>query len=103
MIAFIERCREWQKQNPDWELICDIEKTDSLYFQWAELPRKEKMHWIGKYRDAARDAFEEFATKQCKVDHKVLDSTLQLHEPLDWPHGHAMAVYRTKVDGVSLL
>lgn len=97
---FVERCREWQKNNPDWELLCDIHNTDHLYVQWSELPKRTRMWWVGKYGSAAKDMFEEFGDKSCKVEKKVLDRTLRLHSISDWPDGLAMTVYRTSIDGV---
>ena len=98
---YVERCRVWQQANPDWELVCDIEDCDPLYIQWSELPKAERMSWIGSYRSSARDAFEEFGIKRCKVEKKVLNSGLELCDK--WPQGHAMRVFRTKVDGVGII
>ena len=101
MEKFIERCREWQKENPDWELICDIHDTDFLYVQWSEIPKAARMSWIGKYRDGAKEMFEEYGIKQCKVERMALDSDMRLCTK--WPVGNAMTVYRTSIDGVPIL
>ena len=61
------------------------------------------MSWIGTYGRCAKDAFEEFATKRCKVECAVLDKDMNLHDILDWPQGKAMMVFRTSVDGVSVI
>jgi len=61
------------------------------------------MHWIGTSGRHGKEAFEEFATKQCKVECSVLDSEMQLHDILDWPQGHAMTVFRTNQDGASVI
>ena len=84
--------REWQRLNPEWSLICDIEDTDSLYVQWHELPKPERMSWIGKYGEGGRWAFEEFGNKRCKVERKFLNSCLELVD--EWPEGEAMSVYK---------
>jgi hypothetical protein len=103
MKDFIERCRKWQLENPDWELICDMGSTEHLYVQWNELPKAERMSWIGSYKSDAKDAFEEFATKQCKVEYKVLDNQLNMHDTRNWPAGNTMMIFHTKIDGISLI
>ncbi len=90
-----EKFREWQKENPEWELCCDIPDTDILYIQWNELPKNERMSWIGTYGRDAKNAFEEFGTKRCKVLAKVLSDKFELHEETDWPYGEAMLVFKT--------
>ena len=91
----LAKYREWGKQNPEWELICDIEDSDALYVQWEELTSRERMSWVGTYRTAARDAFEEFAIKRCKVKRAVLCPDMQLRDVMDWPHGFCMLVFKT--------
>jgi hypothetical protein len=103
MQEFIKRCREWQKQNADWELFCDMENAERLYTQWEDLPKNIKLYWTGKYRDDAREAFEEFGLKKCKVSSGVLDCNMVMHTHEDWPYGNAMSVYRTKVNGVAVI
>jgi len=100
---YVERCREWQKNNPDWELICDIPDSGKLYVQWSELPRKERMSWVGQYKSSAREMFEEFGRKNCKVECQVLDNDMRLHDPADWPHGNAMTVFQTSLGGVKIV
>jgi len=97
---FVERAREWQKANPEWQLICDIGDTETLYQQWSELPKRERMSWVGKYGESARSAFEEFGTKRCKVESAVLNADMQLCEV--WPMGEAMRAYRTNASGEAL-
>ena len=92
---FLERCREWQKENPDWELCCDIHDSENLYIQWHDLIKNERMSWIGEYGSAAEDAFEEFAIKTCKIKRMVLDEDMKLHDIDDWPYGNAMTVFQT--------
>lgn len=103
MNGFAERCREWQKNNPDWKLICDMHDTDYLYVQWPELPKRARMSWIGKYGSAAKDMFEEFAVKECKVECMVLGSDMKLYAMKDWPHGNTMTVFKTSIDGVMIV
>lgn len=103
MKEFVERCRKWQKENPDWELICDINDTDYLYVQWSELPKSARMSWVGSYGTEAREMFEEYGRKPCKVDCMVLDNDMRLHDLKDWPQGHTMTVFRTSLDGVNLV
>ena len=91
----LKKYREWQKQNQEWELCCDVTDTDALYIQWGELPKRERMSWIGTYGRCAEDAFNEFATKKCKVERAVLCPDMQLRGVLDWPHGFCMLVFKT--------
>ena len=95
MKKFIERCRQWQKDNQGWELCCDIQDADYLYVQWSELPKAVRMSWIGKYGSSARDMFEEYGIKKCKVECMVLDSDMKLHHLQDWPQGLSMTVFHT--------
>lgn len=95
MEAQLEKYRQWQKEHPEWDLFCDMDDTDHLYVQWNELPKAERMSWIGTYRDSARDAFEEFGTKKCKVEKAVLCPDLKLRNVLDWPPGFCMLVFKT--------
>ena len=90
-----EKFRKWQKENSEWELCCDIPNTDIFYIQWNELSKNERMSWIGTYGRGAKDMFEEFGIKRCKVQQKVLDDNLELHEVSDWPCGEAMLVFKT--------
>ena len=91
----LKKYRQWQKENPEWELICDIDNQDALYVQWHELPKAERMSWIGMYREDPRAVFEEFGTKRCKVSNMVLSPDLTLHKIIDWPEGFCMAVFKT--------
>lgn len=93
MKNFVARCREWQKNHSKWALICDIDDVDALYLGWIELPKKERMHWIGTYGASAEEAWEEFGIKRCKVAKRILDCNMELHKIEDWPHGHAMTVF----------
>jgi len=105
MNDFVARCREWQAKNTDYTLMCDTNGTDIFYVQWNELSKSHRMAWIGKYGRAAKDAFEEFAIKKCKVPQFVLTADMRLlPDPLyNWPHGDAMLVFQTKQDGVPLV
>ena len=91
----LSKYRDWQKENSEWELCCDINDTDSLYIQWEELSKRVRMSWIGTYRAGAKDAFEEFATKKCKVETAVLCPDMQLRNVLDWQPGFCMLVFKT--------
>jgi len=90
----LEKYREWQREYPEWQLICDIPETD-LYTQWNELPKAERMSWVGTYGRDAKEAFEEFGVKKCKVPCMVLGPDLHLREISDWPEGFCMTVYKT--------
>ncbi len=90
----IEQFRNWQTEHPEWQLLCDIADSDALYIQWDKLPKAERMSWIGKYGEDAKEMWEEYGIKKCKVPVMVLSDKLELHEKSDWPHGEAMTVYR---------
>ncbi len=91
----LNKYREWQRQNPEWELCCDIEDTNSLYIQWNDLSKEERMHWIGLYGVGGEEAFEEFGISICKVQEAVLCTDLKLRDVKDWPHGFCMLVFKT--------
>ena len=91
----LEKYRNWQKENPEWELICDMTDIDCLYIQWHELPRAERMSWVGTYRHAAKDAFEEFGIKECKFPCMVIGPDLIIREIKGWPEGFCMTVFKT--------
>lgn len=91
--SFLDRARAWQKQNPEWQLLCDMGDTSHLYERFADLPPKARMSWGGKYREKAEEMWEEYGTKRCKVERRYLTETLQLVD--EWPMGQAMTVYRT--------
>ena len=101
MQKYVENCRKWQQKNPDWELVCDIPESGSLYIQWHELSKADRMSWVGSYGTEAQAAFEEFGIKECKVETKTLDSEFSLCS--EWPSGPAMLVFRTKINGVSVI
>jgi hypothetical protein len=91
----IEKFREWQRNNPEWELLCDIsqEKKDLLFETWSTLPKCERMHWVGTYRESAKSAWEEFGVARCNFEVKYLSNDLKLCDV--WPTGNAMTVYKT--------
>ncbi len=101
----LEKFRKWQRQNPDWELVCDFDgDINSLWVGWPDITKSERMHWIGKYGAEARSAFEEFGTPRPKVEIKTLGEDLRLYPMTEWPADmKAMSVYRTKIDGVSII
>lgn len=92
---FIERCRDWQKAHPDWELLCDIKDVDSLYIQWRDLSRRSRRYWIGIYGAKAREAFELVGPRRCKVPVMVLNIDLRMLPIEKWPDGSAMTIYQT--------
>ena len=91
----LEEYRQWQKENPEWKLICDMEDTEFFYVQWNELPKSERMYWVGSFREDPRGAFEEFGIKRCKVPVMCLGTDLKLYDIIDWPEGFCMTVFKT--------
>ncbi|HUW90043.1 MAG TPA: hypothetical protein VMV43_05935 [Candidatus Nanopelagicaceae bacterium] len=47
------------------------------------------------HKEDAKECFEEFGTKRCKVENMVLSEDLKLYDILDWPPGFCMSVYKT--------
>ena len=88
---FIARAREWQRRNPEWQLLCDMGDTSSLYETFGELPKAERMAWVGKYREAAVEMWKEYGVPKCKVPRAILNDRLELVD--DWPTGNAMTVF----------
>jgi hypothetical protein len=95
MDEFLVKAREWQKQNTDWQLYCDMTKSeaDALYLKLGELPKKERMSWVGTYGSEAVKAWEEFTTKICKVPVAYLNEAMNLCTR--WPEGCAMLCFKT--------
>ena len=91
----LEKYRQWQKEHPEWELVCDIEDSEALYIQWHELPKAERMYWVGFCREDPKGAFEEFGVKRCKIKQAVLCPDLELRNVLAWPEGFCMLVFKT--------
>lgn len=60
---------KWCDANPGWQRICEIGNgAEHLYLSWEELPEKTRKVWGGEYDDhGAKEAWEEFGTKTCKV------------------------------------
>ncbi len=74
-----EQARNWCVKNIGWKPICDMEESDSMYQQWEELPKAERMSWIGRYGRDAKSAFEEFAIKRCKTKTGYIGEDGSLH------------------------
>ena len=94
---FIARAREWQRRNPEWQLLCDMGDTSSLYETFGELPKAERMAWVGKYREEAVEMWKEYGVPKCKVPRAILNDRLELVD--DWPTGNAMTVFMVNVTG----
>ena len=93
---FLAKAREWQKQNTDWQLYCDMtnEEQDALYPKFGELPAAERMSWLGKYREAAVRAWKEFGIKKCRVPVKYLNEDMELCS--EFPSGNAMTCFQIR-------
>lgn len=59
--------RQWCRNHPGWEPICDMASTDHLYVRWGDLTKSQKLSWRNRFGDSAEDAFAE-ATHPCKVE-----------------------------------
>lgn len=63
-----QKALEWCEKHPAWKRICDIENTDSLYYTFSELPKREQKYWIDTYGEySAESAWREFGRGKCKV------------------------------------
>jgi hypothetical protein len=56
-------CRE----NPGWQMICDIPNSDALYETWEDLPGAEKRRLNAAYPGCGEAAYREFCRHRCKV------------------------------------
>lgn len=64
----LQQSLEWCKKHPAWKRMCDIEDTDSLYYTFSELPKREQKYWIDTYGEySAESAWREFGYAKCKV------------------------------------
>jgi hypothetical protein len=76
MDTSVEIASKWCNANKGWQPIFDIGNgADHLYVQWEELSAKERREW-GKngYRNAAKECWEEFGMKKCKVPYGFIAS-----------------------------
>lgn len=60
---------EWCERHPGWKRICDIPDSDALYKTWDELPAKVRRVWEAAYHSRAEDAWREFGSAPCRVEH----------------------------------
>jgi hypothetical protein len=69
-----EAAKKFCKENPEWVRICDLEHgSECFYESFSDLPRPAQMSWIGTYGSRAEEAYNEFATKKCKVPEGFID------------------------------
>jgi len=83
--------------NAGWEMICDIEDSDSLYKGWNDMDKKVKAAWRKKYGMAgAQDAWESLADKPCKVPYKFISGAGEVYDSiLDVPAFHnSMMIFK---------
>jgi len=91
----IEKFRAWAKNNPGWELICDMEDSDQYYGSWSDLSKTERMSWVGIHGRYAKNAWREFGIRRCKVTTRFLNDKLEVCTK--FPAGQAMMIFFTGV------
>lgn len=81
-----ELARNWCQANPGWQPICDIGNgAEHLYFQWGELPAKTRREWGSDHDEhGAKEAWEEFGTKICKVPNGFVAEDGQFYSTQDF-------------------
>ncbi|AGK95386.1 hypothetical protein [Clostridium pasteurianum] len=85
------------EKHPGWKRICDIENHENLYKNWDELSEKDKKPWINDYGIlSAKDAWEEFGHKPCKVQYGFISGKGKFYKKVtDVPHLHnLMQIYK---------
>jgi len=94
---FVKKCREWQRENTDFLLSCDVEDIDLLYVQFFELPWEKKRQLKKEYGSRA-EALYSNGFKQCKVPKMWLDESLSIsYRPLS---PLAMVIYKIVDNGI---
>lgn len=81
-----EKARIYCKENPEWEMICNIPESDDLYYTWEELEKEEKKPWIDHYGKLDADkAWNEFSYGKCKVENGFIaeDGLFYHNHPID--------------------
>jgi hypothetical protein len=94
-----EKAKIFCKENPEWEMICNIEDSDSLYYTWEELREDEQKPWIDYYGKLDADkAWREFSYGKCKVENGCIaeDGIFYRDHPLD---KNAMRIF--KIGGIN--
>lgn len=82
---------EWCAKNPGWQRICDIEDSDSLYFKFEELPKKEQAGWKKDYPGDYWYAWREFGCPVCKVKNGHVSGAGVFYDKItDVPSDHGM-------------
>ena len=102
MDEFLVKAREWKKKNPSWQLYCDmtISEEVALYPTFGELPKKERMSWVGKFGSDAVKAWQETGVKNCKVPVAYLNEKMELCNR--WPEGCAMLCFQIQSKSQSI-
>ncbi|MGG4106726.1 hypothetical protein AAXB25_22770 [Paenibacillus lautus] len=81
-----ELALKWCEEHTGWKRICDIEGgSDQLYISWGELPTRVKNVWGSDYDESgAKEAWEEFGRKTCKVPHGFIAEDGQFYSTDDF-------------------
>ncbi|ABO60591.1 hypothetical protein LA345_38890 (plasmid) [Burkholderia vietnamiensis] len=88
---------EFCRKHPAWIRVCDMPDTEevnrALYVHWDELSKRAQDYWGSEY------AYNEFATKRCKVKQGVMTGKGELYDSIiQAPLFHnVMCMYRVGV------
>ncbi|WPS85643.1 hypothetical protein SMD22_00865 (plasmid) [Brevibacillus halotolerans] len=88
---------EWCNNNQEWKRICDIKNTNTLYYTFAEIPKKVQKQWIREFGEhSAESAWLESGKKPCKVPYGFITGKGEFYEDiLQVPlHHNMMQVYK---------
>lgn len=93
------KAEEYCKQHPDWELICNIEDTDTLSLSFSELPKSEQKQWRLRHHEHAEDAWSEFGIAPSRHPFKHVSGAGELFDTcLNVPMGHqSMMIFNTAI------
>ncbi|OMD10600.1 hypothetical protein [Paenibacillus odorifer] len=96
-----ELASEWCHANPGWQRICDIGNgAEHLYLQWEELSAKARREWGSDFDEhGAKEAWEEFGKKICKVHNGFIAEDGQFYTTNDFLglSLNGMMVFKTDV------
>lgn len=93
-----EKALKWCEEHPEWTRICDLNcDSNDLYKTWEELSERERKSWIHEFgENEAKEAWEEFGKKVCKVPYGFISGKgIFYNSVLDVPLYHnLMQVYK---------
>jgi hypothetical protein len=94
-----EKAKIYCKENPEWEMICNIDNIDDYYYTWEELSEEEQKPWIDYYGKLDADkAWREFSYGKCKVENGHIGEDGKFYDRIPMTLVNVMMVF--KIGGV---